>query len=79
MTKITKRILDVVDSFQDDLFSFIQRLVQTPSLPGKEQRAQQLLATKLKELGLDVNIVVSNGIIPVDLATAKVVPSLEVK
>ena len=60
MSKIIKRILDVVDSFQDDLFSFIQRLVQTPSLPGKEQRAQQLVATKLKELGLDVNIVVSN-------------------
>lgn len=60
MSKIINRILDVVDSFQDDLFSFIQRLVQTPSLPGKEQRAQQLVATKLKELGLDVNIVVSN-------------------
>jgi acetylornithine deacetylase len=43
-----------VTSLQNELFSFIQRLVQTPSLPGKEQEAQTIVSAELSEMGLDV-------------------------
>src|SRR5262245_4467334 len=43
-----------VNSLLDDLFDFIQILVQTPSLPGEEQEAQAIVSAKLKKIGLDV-------------------------
>ncbi len=60
MSKIYKEIASEVDSLEDELFSFIQKLVQIPSLPGLEQKAQELVADKLKELKLDIDIVRSN-------------------
>ncbi len=49
-----------VDSLRGDLIAFLQKLVQTPSLPGQEQRAQQLVAEKLRTLGLGVDVVSSD-------------------
>jgi acetylornithine deacetylase len=60
MSKIYKQIASAVDSLEGELFSFIQKLVQIPSLPGLEQKAQELVAEKLKELKLDIDIVRSN-------------------
>jgi acetylornithine deacetylase len=60
ISKIYKEIASAVDSLEDELFSFIQKLVQIPSLPGLEQKAQELVADKLKELKLDIDIVRSN-------------------
>jgi acetylornithine deacetylase len=52
-------IASAVDALRDDLISFLQKLVQTPSLPGQEQKAQQVVAAKLRDLGLAVDVVPS--------------------
>lgn len=59
MNSISQKISACVDSLSAELFSFIQTLVQTPSLSGKEQEIQELIAAKLKNLNLEVDIVPS--------------------
>jgi acetylornithine deacetylase len=49
-----------VDSLQSSLFSFIQELVQTPSLPGGEQDVQRLVADKLDRINLTVSTLESS-------------------
>jgi acetylornithine deacetylase len=48
-----------VDTLSADLSVFLQKLVQAASLPDHEQAAQDLVAEKLRSLGLDVDIVPS--------------------
>ena len=50
------QIFREVDRLQDVLTLFLQQLVQIPSLPGEEQRAQQFLAEKLRALGCVVDV-----------------------
>ncbi len=59
MPDLVQKIAAQVDSRRDDLISFLQKLVQIPSLPGEEQRAQHLVADKLRSLGLSVSVVAS--------------------
>ena len=54
------KIASAVDALRSELIAFLQTLVQTPSLPGQEQRAQQLVAEKLRSLGLGVDVVSSD-------------------
>jgi len=60
MSNLVPRIVTAVEALRSDLIAFLQRLVQTPSLPGHEQGAQQLVAQKLRSLGLSVDIVASD-------------------
>jgi acetylornithine deacetylase len=48
-----------VDSLRRELIVFLQKLVQLPSLPGYEQRAQDFVAGKLRSLGLSVDVISS--------------------
>ena len=48
-----------MEALRGDLIAFLQKLVQTPSLSGQEQQAQQLVAEKLRALGLSVDVVSS--------------------
>jgi acetylornithine deacetylase len=59
MNPLSSKIASAVDALRGELIAFLQKLVQTPSLPGQEQRAQQRLAGKLRELGLSVDVVPS--------------------
>jgi len=59
MDTIVPKIAAAVDALRDELIAFLQKLVQTPSLPGQEQTAQHLVADKLRALGLTVDIVSS--------------------
>ena len=59
MSDLVKNISSVVDSARDELIGFLQKLVQLPSLPGQEQKAQHFVADKLRSLGLDVDVVPS--------------------
>ncbi len=52
-----KLISAAVDLLRDELISFCQSLVQIPSLPGEEQKAQLFVAAKLRELNLEVDTV----------------------
>lgn len=60
MNGISNKISHVVDSLEDELIQFTQNLVQTPSLPGEERGIQDVVAEKLKELNLDVDIIPLN-------------------
>lgn len=54
----TDREIDAaVEASRDELTRFLQALVRTPSLPGGEQDAQQLLANRYRELGLDTKVI----------------------
>jgi len=48
-----------VDALRRELVVFLQKLVQLPSLPGYEQKAQYFVADKLRSLGLAVDILSS--------------------
>lgn len=60
MSNLAPKIVSAVEALRGDLIAFLQKLVQTPSLPGHEQRAQQLVAEKLRSLGLMVDVVSSD-------------------
>ena len=60
MNNLVPRITSAVDGLRGDLIAFLQKLVQTPSLPGQEQQAQHLVAEKLRSLGLSVDVVSSD-------------------
>ena len=57
MPDLTRKIAAVVDARRNELVTCLQRLVQIPSLPGQEQKAQHFVADKLCSLGLGVEIV----------------------
>jgi acetylornithine deacetylase len=59
MDKLVPQIGTAVDALRDDLIAFLQKLVQTPSLPGHEQKAQHRVAGKLRDLGLAVDVISS--------------------
>ncbi len=52
-------IARAVDSASADLTSFLQTIVQTPSLPDHEQAVQDHIVQKLQSLGLEMDIVPS--------------------
>jgi acetylornithine deacetylase len=60
MSDLVPKIVPAVEALRSDLIAFLQKLVQTPSLPGHEQRAQQRVAEKLRSLGLGVEVVSSD-------------------
>lgn len=51
------QIIDAVDELAPALIAFLQRLVQTPSLPDEEGAVQAIIAAELQALGLEVDIV----------------------
>ena len=53
MKPVEKRVLDAIDF--EAMYEFIIELIATPSFGGEESKAQQLMAEKLKELGLEVD------------------------
>jgi acetylornithine deacetylase len=46
-----------VDDLRPELVAFLQRLVRIPSLPGREHEAHRVVAERLRELGLEVDVV----------------------
>jgi acetylornithine deacetylase len=59
MPDLVLTIASHVEALRGDLIAFLQKLVQLPSLPGSEQKAQHFVADKLRSLGLAVEIVSS--------------------
>lgn len=56
----TTLLSSAVDAARDDLIAFLQKMVQSASLPDHEHDVQNLVAQKLRSLGLDVEIVHSH-------------------
>jgi acetylornithine deacetylase len=59
MPDLVTTIAARVDALRNELIVFLQKLVQLPSLPGQEQKAQHFVADKLRSLGLAVDVVSS--------------------
>jgi acetylornithine deacetylase len=51
---------NAVDAARDDLIAFLQKMVQASSLPNHEHDVQNLVAQKLRSMGLEVEIVPSH-------------------
>src|SRR5689334_11897118 len=59
MPAISEIVSAKVEALRPELIAFLRRLVQFPSLPGREQLAQHFYAKSLRELGLEVEILSS--------------------
>ena len=53
MNSAEKRVLEAID--YEAMYGFIEEIIATPSYGGHESKAQELMAAKLSELGLDVD------------------------
>src|ERR1051326_5979778 len=60
MANYPDRVSEAVEAARDDLIAFLQKMVQTASLPDHEHDVQNLVAQKLRSLGLEVDILPSN-------------------
>lgn len=60
MNELQTQISEAVDSARSELVAFLQRIVQTASLPDYEHAVQNLIAQKLRSMSLEVEIVPSN-------------------
>jgi acetylornithine deacetylase len=56
----TTLLSNAVDSARDDLIAFLQKMVQAAGLPNQEHDVQNLIAQKMKSMGLEVDIVPSH-------------------
>ena len=54
------RVSDAVESARAELIAFLQKMVQASSLPDHEHEVQNLIALKLRSMGLAVEIIPSN-------------------
>ena len=60
MEKKPPKISDAVEAARGELISFLQKMVQTSSLPNHEHEVQNLVVQKLLSMGLEVEFVPSN-------------------
>jgi acetylornithine deacetylase len=54
--ELQKQIHDWISSHREEGTHFLQKVVRLPSTQGNEQEVQSLIAEKLRELGLDVEV-----------------------
>jgi acetylornithine deacetylase len=60
MNRFSHHISDAVEAARVELSAFLQKMVQASSLPDHEHDVQNLVAQKLRSMGLEVEIVPSN-------------------
>ena len=58
MADLRQQIASAVEASRDDLVSFIQTLVQSPSLANDEGPVQNIIQDKLETLGLDTEKII---------------------
>jgi acetylornithine deacetylase len=51
---------NAAEAIRNDLTGFLQKIVQSPSLPNEEHGVQNLIAQKFRSMGLEVDIIPSN-------------------
>ena len=51
-----ERIDQVVESLRGEALTLLQELVRIPTLPGKEKGVQDVIAAKMKSMGLELDI-----------------------
>ncbi len=55
MNRVTERVLKSVDNSAHELVSFLEELVRTPSVTGREISAQEVVSDKLTDIGFTVD------------------------
>ena len=58
MADLRQQIASALEAYQEDLVSFIQTLVQSPSLANDEGLVQEIIQDKLETLGLDTQKII---------------------
>ncbi|KKM10102.1 hypothetical protein SY88_15800 [Clostridiales bacterium PH28_bin88] len=53
---VEKRLLEIIDSREQEIITMVQELVRRPSLVGQEKAAQEYVAEKLNKLGFTVDM-----------------------
>src|SRR5437868_3711714 len=51
-----EKLIAAVDSLEADAVAFLQEIVRTPSITGQEGEVQAVIAAKMRELGLEVDV-----------------------
>lgn len=60
MPDFANQLSTAVQNAQEDLIAFLQKMVQSASLPNHEHEVQNLVADKMKAMGLEIEIVPSH-------------------
>ena len=58
MADLRQQIASALEESQEDLVSFIQTLIQSPSLANDEGPVQEIIQDKLETLGLDTEKII---------------------
>ncbi len=56
LQNVKRKVLDTIDQDKSDFSDFLRQLVQTPSTIGKEKEIQLIMAEKMREIGLQVDM-----------------------
>ena len=56
-SKAKNKILEVIDSLQEEILDFLRSLVEIPSVVGSEGRAQEFIKDKFERMKLDTNLI----------------------
>lgn len=56
MTEHQQKIESYMDEHAAQAISFLQKLVQQPSVQGNEKAVQEIVIQKLKDLGLEIDV-----------------------
>ena len=57
MADFERKITTALEESQEDIVSFIQTLVRSPSLANDEGPVQEVIQGKLETLGLDLSLI----------------------
>jgi acetylornithine deacetylase len=53
---ITSQTIEAVERHRQEALALIQEMVRTPSLEGEEKKCQEIMARKMEDIGLDVDM-----------------------
>jgi len=56
MTEPQQKIESYINAHAEEAVSFLQKMIQQPSVQGKEKGVQEIVIQKLKDLGLEVDV-----------------------
>lgn len=54
--EIKRAVFRTIDESKDDIIAFLQKLISFPSVTGEEKGIQEFIASKLRRMGLEVDI-----------------------
>lgn len=56
MNPLKKQVLESIDNNKEEIINFLQDMIKIPSVTGEEGEVQRYISTKMKDMGLDVDV-----------------------